>query len=360
MMIPRELLPRDGRFGSGPSRIPSSHLSLDPTWMGTSHRKSPVKNVVGSIREGLNELFALPEGYEIALGNGGASLLWDAIPFCLVEQKAKATTFGQFSTKAAKALHKNPFVDSPIVTQIEPGSAALPEEEPGIDSYLYPHNETSTGAMLPVKRIGPESALTIVDGTSSAGGVMYDPAEADVYYFSPQKCFASDGGLWFAILSPAALERMERLTSERWVPDILNIQLALDNSQKNQTLNTPALATLHLMDTQLRWMLEQGGLEAMDKRTKESSSLVYEWAANTDWAHPFIEEQFRSQVVATIDIDLPADELSTTCRESGIVDIDGYRGLGRNQLRIATFPATEPDEVRALLDSLSWVGQQQR
>lgn len=358
MMIPRELLPSDGRFGSGPSRIPASHLSLDPSWMGTSHRKAPVKSVVGSIREGLTHLFDLPDGYEIALGNGGASLLWDAIPFCLVEDRAKATTFGQFSEKAASAINKNPFVASPVVTKIEAGSASLPEAEPGIDTYLYPHNETSTGAMVPVKRIGEGEALTVVDGTSSAGGVLFDPSQADVYYFSPQKAFASDGGLWVAALSPAAIDRIARLTAERWVPDILNVQLALKNSRQNQTLNTPALATLHLLNEQLTWMLEQGGLAAMDQRTKELSGLIYDWAEQTEWAHPFVEEQYRSQVVATIDVDLDASEISTICRASGIVDIDSYRGLGRNQLRVATFPATEPGDVRALLESLTWVGQQ--
>lgn len=358
MLIPSSLLPDDGRFGAGPSKVPPTHASLDPNWLGTSHRKAPVKDVVGRIREGLSDLFDLPDGYEVALGNGGASLLWDAIPFCLIEAQARAATFGQFSSKAAKAITANPFVKDAIVDSAEPGSALLPQSSEGVDAYLYPQNETSTGAMLPVRRIGTEGTLTIVDATSAAGGVSFDAREADVYYFSPQKCFASDGGLWFAVLSPAAIERVERLTAARWVPDILNIGVALENSRKSQTLNTPALATLHLMDQQLTWMLESGGLAAMDARTKEMSGLVYEWAKNTEWAHPFVDEQFRSQVVATIDIDLPADEVSAICRRSGIVDIDGYRGLGRNQLRVATFPATEPDDVRALLESLSWVGQQ--
>lgn len=326
--------------------------------MGTSHRKAPVKDVVGRIREGLHDLFRLPHGYEVALGNGGASLLWDAIPFCLVENLSRAATFGQFSTKAANALRTNPMVSDPVIDSAEPGTALLPRTSEGVDSYLYPHNETSTGAMLPVKRIGGPEALTIVDATSAAGGVDFDAAEVDVYYFSPQKCFASDGGLWFAALSPAAIERIERLTAERWVPDILNMKLALDSSRKNQTLNTPALATLHLMLAQLEWMLEEGGLRAMDARTQASSAIVYDWAQRTDWAHPFVEKQHRSQVVATIDIDLPADEVSAVCRASGIVDIDGYRGLGRNQLRVATFPAVEPADITALLESLTWVGQQ--
>ncbi len=317
-----------------------------------------MKNILGSIREGIAHLFNLPDGYEVALGNGGASLLWDAIPFCLVEDQAKASTFGQFSSKAASAIDKNPFVSSPIVTKLEPGAAALPTSEEGVDTYLYPHNETSTGAMLPVKRVGGDEALTVVDGTSSAGAVAYDPAEADVYYFSPQKAFAADGGLWLAVLSPAAVSRIEHLTAERWVPDILNLNLALTNSRQNQTLNTPALATLHLLHAQLEWMMQQGGLSAMDARTKESSSLIYDWAERTEWAHPFVDESVRSQVVVTVDVDLPAGEISRICRESGIVDIDSYRGLGRNQLRIATFPATDPGEVRALLESLTWVGQQ--
>ena len=360
MLIPSSLLPRDGRFGAGPSKVPSNHTSLDPKWLGTSHRKAPVKDVVGRIREGLTDLFDLPAGYEVALGNGGASLLWDAIPFCLVEERSRAASFGQFSSKAANALTANPFISDPVIDTAEPGSAILPQASEGTDAYLYPQNETSTGAMLPVNRIGTDGALTIVDATSAAGGVSFDAGEADVYYFSPQKCFASDGGLWFAVISPAAIERIERLTAERWVPDILNLQLALDNSRKSQTLNTPALATLHLMSAQLEWMLDSGGLAAMDARTKEMSGLVYEWARQTEWAHPFVAEEYRSQVVATIDIDLPADEVSTICRRSGIVDIDGYRGLGRNQLRVATFPAAEPDDVKALLASLSWVGQQLR
>lgn len=316
--------------------------------------------VVGRIREGLADLFALPEGYEVALGNGGASLMWDAIPFCLVQKQARAASFGQFSSKAAKALTANPFVDNPIIDTADAGSARLPHVSDDVDTYVYPQNETSTGAMLEVTRLGGKGALTVVDATSAAGGVSIDPGEADVYYFSSQKCFASDGGLWIAILSPAAIERIERLSAERWVPDILNLGLALDNSRKDQTLNTPALATLHLTLRQLEWMLEAGGLPTMDARTKESSSLVYEWAAATEWARPFVDEQYRSQVVATIDIDLPADKVSAICRRSGIVDIDGYRGLGRNQLRVATFPATEPADVSALLESLSWVGQQIR
>ena len=358
MLIPTSLLPADGRFGAGPSKVPADHASLDPRWIGTSHRQAPVKDVVGRIREGLTDLFGLPDGYEIALGNGGASLLWDAIPFCLVEDRARAATFGQFSAKAASAITKNPFVHDPEIDEAPAGSATLPTISDGIDTYLYPQNETSTGAMLPVTRCGDTDALTVVDATSAAGGVSFDPREADVYYFSPQKCFASDGGLWFAVLSPAAIARIDTLTSKRWVPDILNLRLALENSRKNQTLNTPALATLHLLDRQLDWMLAEGGLAAMDARTTAMSDLVYEWAARTEWAHPFVADQYRSQVVATIDVDLPADEISAICRRSGIVDIDGYRGLGRNQLRVATFPATEPDDVRALLESLSWVGQQ--
>jgi len=317
-----------------------------------------VKDVVGAIREGLSHLFSLPEGYEVALGNGGASLLWDAIPFCLVEEQASAASFGQFSAKAVAALSANPFVKDPIIETGEPGSAVLPRVAESADAYLYPQNETSTGAMLPVKRMGGPDALTIVDATSAAGGVATDIGATDVYYFSPQKCFASDGGLWLAVLSPAAIDRIGALSAQRWVPDILNLQLALDNSRKNQTLNTPALATLHLLSAQIDWMLESGGLPAMDARTRESSDLVYAWAERTGWAHAFVEEPYRSQVVATIDVDLPADEISAVCRRSGIVDIDGYRGLGRNQLRVATFPATTPDDVSALLESLTWVGQQ--
>lgn len=303
----------------------------------------------------LGTLFDLPEDYEVALGNGGASLLWDAIGLCLVEKKAQAASFGAFSAKAAAAIAAQPQIDSPSVRTAEAGHAIECVNEEGVDTYLYPHNETSTGVMLPVRRC---DGLTVVDGTSAAGGVDLDISEVDMYYFSPQKALASDGGLWLAILSPAAIERSERLTRERWVPDLLNLTKALEASRKDQTVNTPALATLNLLHAQLRWMLGEGGLAAMNARCLANSRIIYEWAEATEWAHPFAEDGYRSQTVATIDVDLPAEEIVETCRRSGIVDISGYRALKRNQLRIATFPQIRKEDLRALAESLTWVGQQ--
>jgi len=365
LRIPRELLPTDGRFGSGPSLVPPEHVaSLNArSWLGTSHRQAPVKNVVGEIRELLAELYQLPEGYEVLLGNGGASLIWDAIPFCLVEDQAQAAVMGEFSSKAARAIERSPFVASPIIRSTDVGRGIECEPRPGVDTYIYAHNETSTGAMVPVRRIlsdgadGSAPPLTVVDGTSAAGGVLIDATSADFYYFSPQKCFAADGGLWLALASPDAIERIERLCRERWVPDILSLGLALDNSRKNQTLNTPSLANLHLIAEQLRWMTDRGGLAAMDERTRASSSAIYEWTDAREWTRPFVEPQYRSQVVVTIDIDPPADQICRVLAENGIVDVAAYRSLGRNQLRIATFPAVEPDDVRQLLACVDWVAE---
>ena len=359
--IPSSILPVDGRFGSGPSKVRDTQLAAitaASSPMGTSHRQVPVKSVVASIQEGLRELFSLPDGYEVLLGNGGASLLWDAIAFTVAEKRVQAATFGEFSSKAAKAVAKVPWIDSVDIREAPAGEIALCTPAEGVDTYLYPHNETSTGAFSPVQRIGKDSgALTVVDGTSSAGGTLVDISETDLYYFSPQKCFGADGGLWIAFASPAALERIERLSRDRWVPDILNLQLAADNSRKNQTLNTPAIATLLMIDEQVQWMLAAGGLAEMARRTQESSNLVYTWAENRADATPFVRNpEFRSPVVATIDFDdvVPTTAISAFLRTHGVVDIFPYRSLGRNQFRIGTFPSVEYDDVEALLRSIDW------
>lgn len=355
MLIPSSMRPLDGRFGAGPSRIPAAHLHLDATWMGTSHRAQPVKSIVADIRNMIGTLFDLPEGYEVALGNGGASLLWDAIGLCLVEDRAQAASFGAFSGKAATAISAQPQLSTPSIRSAEPGDGIECAPEEGIDTYLYPHNETSTGVMLPVRRL---PALTVVDGTSAAGAVDFDISAVDVYYFSPQKALAADGGLWLAILSPEAIARSEELTAKRWVPDLLNLTKALEASRKDQTVNTPALATLNLLYTQLRRMLAEGGLAEMDRRARDNSQIIYDWAEATAWAHPFARREYRSQTVVTLDVDLPAEKIVEICRQSGIVDISGYRALRRNQLRIATFPQIRPQDLRALAESLTWVGQQ--
>lgn len=364
--IPSHLLPRDGRFGSGPSKVRPAqlaHLANAGSLMGTSHRQRPVRQMVGKIRAQLSELFSAPEGYEVILGNGGASLLWDAIAFGVVEKRAQAAVFGEFSSKPVKPLSNVPWVSEVDVRRVEPGSIALCESRDGIDTYLYAHNETSTGALSPVSRFGDDGALTVIDATSAAGGVRVDLSETDLYYFSPQKCFGADGGLWLAFASPAALERIDRLSRERWIPDILNLQLAVSNSLKDQTLNTPALSTLLLIEAQLDWMLEQGGLEAMADRSATSSSYIYEWASNRTDAEPFISEpQYRSPVVATIDFDESVDTqaISALLRENGVVDIDPYRSLGRNQFRIGTFPSVEFEDVRALLGCIDWAIENQK
>lgn len=358
-----EQLPADGRFGSGPSKVREAQVhAITASPLGTSHRKQPVKNLVGNIREGMRELFALPEGYEVLLGNGGATALWDAIPFTLVEKRAQCAVIGEFSSKAAKELSAAPWLESVDVLRSEPGSMILNHQQEGVDAYLYAHNETSTGAMSPLARYGiaPVSggdggALTIVDGTSIAGGKVFDAKNVDFYYFSPQKCFGSDGGLWIALASPAALERIERLAKERWVPDFLNLQLAVNNSRKDQTLNTPAVATIAMLADQVQWMLDGGGLAGMEARSTVSSAAVYSWAAERPYAQPFVQqEEYRSVTVTTTDFDdaISVPEILAQLREAGMVDVDPYRSLGRNQLRIATFPAIETDDVLKLLSCI--------
>jgi phosphoserine aminotransferase len=361
--IPSDLLPADGRFGCGPSKVRPEQVAAlagpGASLLGTSHRQAPVKNLVASVREGLSELFALPEGYEVVLGNGGSTAFWDAAAFSLIERRSENLVFGEFGGKFAKAA-ATPWLEAPHVIEAPGGSRSEVEVVEGVDVYAWPHNETSTGVMAPVKRVaGDAGALTVIDATSAAGGVAIDAAEADVYYFAPQKNFASDGGLWFALFSPAAIERVERIAaSDRYIPEFLSIKNAIDNSRLNQTLNTPAVATLVLMEEQIAWMNGNGGLAWADARTRESSGLLYEWAEGVDYATPFVAEpSHRSQVVVTIDFadGIDAAQVAKTLRANGVVDTEPYRKLGRNQLRVATFTAIEPDDVRALIGCVEYV-----
>ncbi|WP_405215973.1 phosphoserine transaminase [Agrococcus sp. Ld7] len=360
IVIPRDLLPVDGRFGCGPSKVRPeqvSRLQSSMELLGTSHRQAPVKSLVRSVREGLSELFALPDGYEVLLGNGGSTAFWDAAAFGLIERRSHHLTFGEFGAKFGKAAAA-PWLETPSIASAEPGSR--PELSPvdGVDVVAYPHNETSTGVFHPVVR-GQEGALTVVDATSAAGGLAVDVAQSDVYYFAPQKNFASDGGLWLALASPAAIERIERIAaSDRYIPDFLSLQQAVTNSRLDQTLNTPALSTLLLLDEQIRWMLAGGGLEAMAARTAESSSTLYAWAEARTEATPFVSNpEHRSNVVVTIDFDdsVDAAALAKALRANGVVDTEPYRKLGRNQLRVATFAAIEPDDVVQLTRCLDFL-----
>jgi phosphoserine aminotransferase len=331
--------------------------------LGTSHRQAPVKQLVARVRAGLADLFALPDGYEVVLGNGGATAFWDAATCCLVRERALHLVYGEFSSKFAACTRGAPFLSDPIVIAAEPGDAPEPASDPGADVIAWAHNETSTGVMVPVLRpLGSDPALVLIDATSGAAGLPVDVSQADAYYFAPQKAFASDGGLWLALLSPAALARIAELrpagSGARWIPDCLSLSIALENSAKDQTYNTPAIATLFLLADQLDWMLEQGGLAAMVQRTSESSTFLYEWAEHAPYASPFVEDPAnRSLVVGTIDFDHSVDAagLAATLRANGIVDVEPYRKLGRNQLRIAMFPATDPADVQALTACIDWV-----
>ncbi|WP_286329712.1 phosphoserine transaminase [Agromyces marinus] len=356
-------MPADGRFGCGPSKVRPEQLAhlaeVGPRLLGTSHRQAPVKQLVGRVRRGIADLYALPEGYEVVVGNGGSTAFWDAAAFGLIETRAQLGSFGEFGAKFAKAAAA-PWLQAPDVRRAEPGSRVDAEPVEGVDVYGWPQNETSTGVQAPVRRVhGDAGALTVIDATSAAGGAPADPAEFDVLYFAPQKNFASDGGLWFAIMSPAAIERVERIAaSGRYIPDFLSLKNALDNSRLDQTLNTPALSTLLLLESQLDWINASGGSAWGDARTRESSGILYDWAARTAVATPFVAApEHRSQVVVTIDFDETTDAaaLARTLRANGVVDTEPYRKLGRNQLRVATFTAIEPDDVRALTASLDWV-----
>ncbi|MFJ4254974.1 phosphoserine transaminase [Microbacterium sp. NPDC090003] len=360
--IPRDLLPVDGRFGCGPSKVRPAQLealvTAGASILGTSHRQAPVKNLVGSVREQLAALFRAPEGYEILIGNGGSTAFWDAAAFGLIERRSQNLVFGEFGGKFAAAAGA-PWLDAPDVRKSEPGSATVAQVVEGVDVYAWPHNETSTGVAVPVERVASEGALTVIDATSAAGGIDFDVTQADLYYFAPQKNLGSDGGLWFAVASPAAIERIERIAaSDRYIPEFLSLKNALDNSRLNQTLNTPALTTLHLLDSQLRWILDNGGLSWAAARTAESSGVLYDWAEASQIATPFVTEAaYRSPVVVTIDFDdrIDAAAIAKTLRANGIVDTEPYRKLGRNQLRVATFVSIEPDDVRQLTRALDFV-----
>ncbi len=363
IQIPTDRLPVDGRFGCGPSKVRPGQLedlvTRGATLLGTSHRQAPVKNLVGSVRSGLSSLFSLPEGYEVVLGNGGSTAFWDAASFGLIEKRAENLSFGEFGSKFAAAAGA-PWLEAPHVIKSDAGSRGEIEVLEGVDVYAWPHNETSTGVMAPVRRVhGDEGALTVVDATSAAGGIDFDSSEADVYYFAPQKNFASDGGLWLGLFSPAALERVERIAaSGRYIPEFLSLKNAVDNSRLNQTLNTPAIATLVMLDDQISWINENGGLPWAASRTAESSSVLYEWAEGVSYATPFVADPaHRSQVVVTIDFDDSVDAamVAKALRANGIVDTEPYRKLGRNQLRVATFVAIEPDDVRQLISSIEYV-----
>ncbi|MDI6023806.1 phosphoserine transaminase [Leucobacter sp. UT-8R-CII-1-4] len=365
--IPAALLPADGRFGCGPSKVRNEQIeflaSLQPTVLGTSHRQAPVKNLVGSVREGLAELFRAPEGYEVLLANGGATTFWDSAVHSLIERRSQHLAFGEFGAKFGTAAARAPWLEEPIVRSADAGSRSTVEVVAGVDVYAYPHNETSTGVMAEVRRVhGDAGALTVVDATSGAGGLDFDASEADVYYFSPQKNFASDGGIWFALVSPAAIERIERIAaSDRYIPESLSLAGAVSNSRQNQTLNTPALAPLAMMDEQIRWMNGNGGLSWAAARTAESSAVLYEWAEASSVATPFVTDpSHRSNVVVTIDFDdsIDAAAISKALRANGVVDTEPYRKLGRNQLRIATFAAIDPADVRALTASIDYVLEQ--
>ncbi|MFM9037521.1 MAG: phosphoserine transaminase [Actinomycetota bacterium] len=360
--ISPDLLPQDGRFGCGPSKVRPEQIrdvvAAGSTLLGTSHRQAPVKNLVGSLRDGLRSLFSLPDGWEVVLGNGGSTVFWDVATFGLIDARSQHLVFGEFSSKFAEAAANAPHLGSPSVIKCEPGAHPATVAEAGIDTYAFTHNETSTGVMMPLVRpVGTDSdALVVVDATSAAGGLLWSPAEVDVYYFAPQKCFASDGGLWVALCSPRAIARIERIAAtKRWTPASLDLKIALDNSVANQTYNTPALTTLVMFESQVRWMNEIGGLAACNARSKKSSSVLYEWAESREWARPFVTDPaMRSEVVGTIDISSAADggvdanDVCAALRVNGVVDTDSYRKLGRNQLRVGMFPAIEPDDVSAL------------
>lgn len=365
--IPAEMLPSDGRFGCGPSKVRDAQLDAlagaGRRLMGTSHRQPPIKQLVGSVRAGLRELFSLPDGWEVVIGNGGSTVFWDVATFGLVEQRSQHLVFGEFSQKFADATAAAPHLGQPMVVSSEPGThpAAIAAD---VDTYCLTHNETSTGVAMQLTRpAGIGDALVIVDATSAAGGLAWSPSEVDVYYFAPQKSFASDGGLWIACCSPRAVERIESIAaSGRWTPASLDVKIALDNSRADQTYNTPAIATIFLLDQQLQWMLAQGGLSWCAARTAESAGIIYNWAQQSAYATPFVTNAAqRSHVVATIDLDgVAAIDISAVLRHNGIVDTDGYRKLGRNQLRVGMFPAVEPADVAALTRCVDYVAERLR
>jgi phosphoserine aminotransferase len=363
MTIPAELLPRDGRFGSGPSKVRTEEVEAlaasGTTYLGTSHRQGTVRFMVAALRNGIAELLSLPDGYEVALGNGGTTAFWDAATFGLIDQRSQHLSYGEFSSKFAACAAAAPHLGDPEIIEAAPGTVPTPKANPDVDAYCFTHNETSTGvAVAPLRPDGAEG-LVLVDATSAAGGLRFDASQVDAYYFAPQKALASDGGLWLAALSPAAVERIERISAgDRWVPAFLDLGIALDNSRKDQTYNTPALATIFLAVQQVEWVLNNGGLPFAAGRCDRSAEILYGWAESRDYATPFVADPaLRSHVVATIDLDdeIPAATVSGVLRQNLVVDTESYRKLGRNQLRIAMFPAIDPDDVEALTRCIDYV-----
>lgn len=365
LRLPHSILPADGRFGCGPSKVRPEQIEAivagSRSIMGTSHRKPPVKDLMGSIRSGLTELFSLPDGWEIVLGNGGSTAFWDAASFGLIDHRSQHLVFGEFSSKFAEACVAAPHLGQPTVVDSATGTHPDAIAEAGVDLYGLTHNETSTGVAMQLRRPSgiDDGAIVAVDATSAAGGLRWSPAEVDVYYFAPQKCFAADGGLWIAACSPAGVERIERIAaSERWRPASLDLGIALTNSRADQTYNTPAVATLLMLSAQLEWMNSNGGLEFCASRSDDSAAIIYSWAASRYWATPFVSDPAkRSSVVATIDLDdsIVADDVCTALRANGILDTESYRKLGRNQLRIGMFPAIDPADIEALTDCIDVV-----
>jgi phosphoserine aminotransferase len=363
LQIPTELLPRDGRFGSGPSKIRRAQIDAlvadAPTYLGTSHRQSTVRSKVGEVRDGLASLFNLPEGYEVLLGNGGTTCFWDAATFHLIAERSQHLSFGEFSSKFASAATEAPHLKDPSVITSDVGTHPVAVADESVDLYALTHNETSTGVMMPISRPAGAAGLVAVDATSGAGGLMVDAKEFDCYYFAPQKSFSSDGGLWLALCSPAAIERIETLaTSGRWTPAFFDLKIALDNSRLNQTYNTPALATIHLLASQISWMNENGGLRFSAGRSRKSAEILYSWAEASDFATPFVKNPAeRSNVVGTIDVsdEIDATVIAKVLRANGVVDTDPYRKLGRNQLRIAMFPSVDSEDVASLCACINWI-----
>ncbi|WP_062345137.1 phosphoserine transaminase [Herbidospora yilanensis] len=363
IVIPNDIKPADGRFGCGPSKVRTEQLAAlaasGASLMGTSHRQKPVKNLVGRVRAGLSELFSLPEGYQVVLGNGGTTAFWDIASFGLIREKSQHLHFGEFSSKFGAVVKKAPWLADPSVIKSDPGTHPLPVAEEGVDVYALTHNETSTGVAMPIERVGSEGQLVLVDATSGAGGLPVDVSQTDVYYFAPQKSFASDGGLWIGLFSPAALARVEEIAAtDRFVPEFFSLPVAIDNSSKDQTYNTPAVATLFLLADQLDWMNGNGGLAWTTARTADSAARLYQWAEKTSYTSPFVADPAqRSSVVGTIDFDdsVDAAKVAATLRANGIVDTEPYRKLGRNQLRIAMFPAIDPADIEALTVCVDYV-----
>ncbi|MFD9944106.1 phosphoserine transaminase [Nonomuraea sp. NPDC059023] len=362
IVIPADIKPADGRFGCGPSKVRPEQLaalaSAGASVMGTSHRQKPVKSLVGRVRSGLADLFSLPEGYQVVLGNGGTTAFWDIAAFGLVRERSQHLSFGEFSSKFGAVVSKAPWLGDPTIIKSEVGTHPEAVLEEGVDVYALTHNETSTGVAMPIGRVGSDDSLVLVDATSGAGGLPVDIAETDVYYFAPQKSFASDGGLWIAIMSPRALARVEEIAaSGRYVPEFFSLPVAIDNSAKDQTYNTPSVATLFLLADQIEWMNANGGLAWTTARTADSSQRLYTWAEKSSFATPFAAPEFRSQVVGTIDFsdDVDAAAVAKTLRANGIVDTEPYRKLGRNQLRVAMFPAIDPADIEALTTCVDYV-----